>query len=316
MRKFAAVLIGLGAFLLVAGLLLRFYAYPRLAVVPLDQNSQSVVVGENSQFFDIESLSPQTGTITTTVTVIGDKKAGEDASNELDERIAVWDKGSVTDNNDSEPPMTASTERIAFDRFTGEAVDCCDANEDGTPTNYDGLVFKFPFDTQQETYDYWDGSLGKAVPIDFEGTEELNGVETYVFKQDIPSTQVGTREVPALILGLTGGNVEADEYYENVRTIWVEPNTGVMMKVLEQQKQELRLDDKQLTLIDTDSAYTEDTIKENTDTYGPLGSQLKLVHSTIPVWGGIGGILLMVIGAVLGRRKNESDKDAEGPATA
>lgn len=316
MRKLAAVLIGLGAFLLVAGLLLRFYAYPRLAVVPLDQNSQSVVVGENSQFFDIESLSPQTGTITTTVTVIGDKKAGEDASKELDERIAVWDKGSVTDNNDAEPPMSATTERIAFDRFTGEAVDCCDSNVDGTPTKYDGLVFKFPFDTQKQTYDYWDGSLAKAVPIEYQGTEELNGVNTYVFKQDIPSTKVGTREVPALILGLEGGNVDADEYYENIRTIWVEPNTGVMMKVLEQQKQEVRKDDAQLTLIDTDSVYTDETIKDNTDTYGALGSQLKLVHSTIPVWGGIGGVLLMLIGALLGLRPGRSRKDAEGPATA
>lgn len=41
MRKvLPAIILAAGAFFLTMGLLFRFYAYPKLAVVPVDQNSQ------------------------------------------------------------------------------------------------------------------------------------------------------------------------------------------------------------------------------------------------------------------------------------
>ena len=38
-RLLGPILVGIGAFLVVTGLLARFYAYPALAVAPMDQNS-------------------------------------------------------------------------------------------------------------------------------------------------------------------------------------------------------------------------------------------------------------------------------------
>lgn len=52
MRK-SAIVLGFGAFFLTCGLLFKFYAYPRLAVVPLDQNTRQVVEGPDSTYLDV-----------------------------------------------------------------------------------------------------------------------------------------------------------------------------------------------------------------------------------------------------------------------
>ena len=50
-----AIIMGVGAFILTMGLLFRFYAYPKLAVVPNDQNTTQILQDPNAKFFD----SPQ-----------------------------------------------------------------------------------------------------------------------------------------------------------------------------------------------------------------------------------------------------------------
>ena len=57
MRRIAGpLLFGLGAFLLVAGLLLRFYAYPKLATAPIDQNSVTRLEATGATLFDSSTL--------------------------------------------------------------------------------------------------------------------------------------------------------------------------------------------------------------------------------------------------------------------
>ena len=81
MRK-SAIVLGFGAFFLTCGLLFKFYAYPRLAVVPLDQNTRQVVEGPDSTYLDVENLKITTGLLTTVATVIGDPDASKAASEE------------------------------------------------------------------------------------------------------------------------------------------------------------------------------------------------------------------------------------------
>ena len=76
-RIVGLVLLGLAAFLLTMGALVKWYAYPRLAVVPLDQDSVSTSVGENMTYFDTGTLSEQTDTLTSTLRTIGDVKASD-----------------------------------------------------------------------------------------------------------------------------------------------------------------------------------------------------------------------------------------------
>ncbi len=51
-RLLGPILIGLGMFLVAAAALIRFYAYPTLAVAPIDQNSVTLLSAEDATIFD------------------------------------------------------------------------------------------------------------------------------------------------------------------------------------------------------------------------------------------------------------------------
>lgn len=316
MRKvLPAIVMGVGAFLLVLGLLLKFYAYPQLAVVPLDQNTQQIVQDENASFFDATTVSPSSGTLTTVATVIGDPEASEQASEELGQKVAVWNLGQKSDNNDDDQPMTASQEKVVFDRHTGEAVNCCGESIDGQEVRHEGLVVKFPFDTQQsDDYRWWDSTTRAAYPVSFEGEEDLAGVRVYKFTSEVPKTQYMTQELPGNLFGgaPNSGAVNAERFYENKRTFWVEPVTGVVLDRTEEQKQEFAYDGQILPALDTVSRFTQETVDKNIDQYGPLSTQLKAVQSTASIPMIILGALLLLAGLLwsllAGRARSGSDE--------
>src|SRR5947209_4465570 len=88
MKVLGRVLYGLGIFLLVLAPLLRFYAYPHLAVVPIDQVSDTTSVGPNSTVFYLDGLTVKNGVeLTYKRRVIGNVAE----SNKAGGNIAVWD---------------------------------------------------------------------------------------------------------------------------------------------------------------------------------------------------------------------------------
>jgi hypothetical protein len=321
LRKFLpAIVIGVGAFLLTLALLMRFYAVPKLAVVPLDQNSTQVVMGPNSTFLDVENLKIEKGTLKTIATVIGDPEASKEASKKTGRDLAVWDKGQYTDNNDTPPPMDGSTDRIVFDRYTGEAVNCCGENADGEPVEHKGQLVKFPFFTEKKTYDYWDGTTKKAYPAEFKGVETIMGMKVYRFEQDVPRTQTEELEVPAFLFGLPDKPIMAKRYYQNHRTFLIEPTTGVMIKLTEQQHQELEVPGAApITALDTTSAFDDATVKKNVDDYKSQSQQLAMIKSTGPVGSGLLGAILILAGlawSLLFGTKKRKVEQAAAPAAA
>lgn len=323
MRKvLPAVVIGLGAFLLTMGLLLKFVAYPRLAVVPLDMNTQAVVVDDDASFFDADNVKPATGKLTTISTVIGDPQASEDASEQTGRKVAVWELGQKSDNNDDNYPMSASTERVAFDRTTGEAINCCEENVDGTQVTHEGLVVKFPFDTQPvDTYRWWDGNTKAAYPVKYEGEDEVQGMGVYKFTTDVPLTKYATRELPDYALGLKdAGPIQADRYYSNKRTFYVQPATGVIIDRVEEQHQEFRAPGAEtLDALDTTSRFTQETVDANVEEYKSKGALLAAVNGPASYAMIVLGVLLLLAGVllslVLGRRRREDAAHAQ-PAYA
>lgn len=322
MRKFLpAIVIGVGAFLLTLALLMRFYAVPKLAVVPLDQNSTQVVLGPNSTFLDVENLKIEKGTIKTVATVIGDPEASKEASKKTGRDLAVWDKGQYSDNNDSPPPMDGGTERIVFDRFTGEAVNCCGENADGEPIEHKGQLVKFPFFTEKKTYDYWDGTTAKAYPAEFKGVETIEGLKVYRFEQEVPRTKTEEREVPAFLFGLPDKPVKADRYYQNHRTFLIEPTTGVMIKLTEQQLQTLEVPGAApITALETTSSFDDATVKKNVDDYKSKSAQLAMIKSTGPVGSGLLGAILILAGLawslLFGTKKRKVEASTAGAVAA
>lgn len=313
MRKFsrgAVTFLTLGAFLATLGLSMKFYAYDKLAVVPLDQNTRQIITDDNATFFDADNVAPGSGPIQATVTVIGDPDLAKEVSDELGVNAAVLTKGQDTDNNGEAPPMDFYEGTFAIDRFTGEALDWSGATEKGEPQTFEGQIIKFPFNTQKKTYQYWDGTIGAPMDMEYKGTEKVEGtdgsIETYRFEGYVPETVFGTREVPRGIFGLEDtSSVEATRTYENNRTIWVEPETGAMIKVEETQKQMLIWDEPgsvPVVAMDTVSSFTPETIQGNIDTYKSKAAALRAVRTWLPLTLGGIGALLVLIGAVMAFR--------------
>lgn len=326
-KKLGLILVGLGAFLLTVALLARFYAYGHLAVVPLDQDTTSVSEGPDATIFDIASQQEINVDLESVRTVVGDVEASEAASEELGRDVAVWETAVVNDEDPAgvgpdNPPRSASHDRVAFDRHTGETVQCCgtytstSADDRGAEikdtTSFEGLYFKFPFQTEQKTYQFWDGSVGEAPDIEFQKVETIEGLKVYRFVQQIPPTTVATINAPASIFGIDEeGDVALDRVYSNTRTLWIEPETGVIIRGQEEQHTVAEYQgDEVATLTDVVIGYNPDTISENVDTYSALSTQLKAIRIWVPVIGGVLGLLLLAIGAflLLARRSEETRK--------
>lgn len=320
MRK-AAIVIGLGAFFITMALLLRFYAYGQLAVVPLDQNTQQVVVDKHATFFDADNVKPGAGTLTTTARVIGDPAASKKASKASGKDIAVMTKGQTSDNNNEAPPMDAWTGTFTIDRYTGLPVHCngCPETQDGKPVRYVGQLIKFPFQTAKKDYQYWDTTVSAPMTMKYVDTEQIKGLTVYRFQGTVPPTKFRTQEIPRGAFGLPDiHGVVADRSYSNDRTLWIEPETGVIIKLQEKQHQELKDPEpgaKLLNALTTDSVMSDATVTKNVDDYKSKATLLKILRIWAPLLLALLGIILLLGGiamSVLGRQDRRDDEDPSG----
>lgn len=317
-RKTGLALVGLGVFVLALALLSRFYMYDRIAVVPLDQERVLVSEGSDATIFDIATQSEVTTDLVSTRNVVGEVKASEAAQDSTGKDLTVWEtlvytrKAGETVGEDN-PPLAATHDRVAFDRHTAEVVDCCGnyltteadlvtgAEERDTQTPIEGLYYKLPFDAQKKTYQFWDGSLKQATDMVYKGTESIQGLTVYRYEQVIDPTNVGQFTAPASFFGIDQeGDVTLDEIYGNTRTLWVEPETGVIIRGQEDQNVVAQYQGQDVgTLTSVLIGYNDATVTANVDDYKPLASQLKLIRVWVPLIGGIVGALLIVIGLAL-----------------
>ncbi|MDT0201317.1 DUF3068 domain-containing protein [Nocardioides sp. AE5] len=296
----------MGAFCLVAAVLLRFYAYDKVAVAPVDQNSVSTLVGPNATVFDTGELEEIQTELTTTAKTVGDIDATEKAP----DNVVVWITTSSTKSADG-VIRSRSVEKIAFDKVTGEAVNCCGEyieSDEGARENVrrKGLLVKFPFRTEKKTYQWWDDSVGDAVPIKYVKTEKVEGLETYMFQHTIEPVVTSTIDLPAEMLGEVGDEtLTAEMTYSNVRTLWVEPATGVVIKRSEKQHNTIRYNgEDKIVTTDVDTGFDAKTIKENADTYGSLATMLGLVRTWIPLLFLLLGLGLIAFGVVRVRQES------------
>jgi Porin PorA len=291
-RRVGYVLVFLGLFLIFFGALERLYAYPRLKKAPLDQYSQPVATGTGTYFNrSPDKLAEVTGAELRNVrTVRGDVKAGSD-------EVAVWDSFNSTVAVADNGVITATQERIALDRVTGQSVGCCGENP-----AHQGLTLKFPFDTQKQSYQFWDGPANAASPAEFSGEEVVEGVDVYRFVQRIDPKTLRTQEVP----GSLAGDPEADSVttnvvYSNTKTLWVEPATGIIVKAQQDVAQVLETPDGEpvLTLLDAVLTYDEATVKANAQDAASGAGQLRLLGTVLPVGAVLLGLVLTAAGLFL-----------------
>ena len=311
-RYLGPVLFGLGAFLLVAGLLLKFYAYPRLALAPIDQDSVTKLQAKGATIFDTSTLQPITTDLSVQSRTVGDVKA----SKARGDNVRVWVDTTSIRSSDG-VVRSRSTVRTPFDGYTAEAVNCCGAFDESTQgdrkaVKRTGLVYKWPFDTQKKSYKVWDDTLGSTGTAKFVRETTTNGLKTYEFKMVIPRTKVGTQEVPASVVGEPGtGNVDADSMYGTTNEYQIEPLTGAIVTQSLASTSTLAVDgqDRQTTLKAT-IEYTPAQVASYAKQFKSNAAQLRLVRTTGPIITIVLGLILLALGFVFGRRRAEPGAEA------
>lgn len=312
MKRAASYLaLGLGVFLLIFGIAVKFFVAPAAVKAPLQiplKYRTIIATGQNFEFLNAATLQEDTISVYITRHLQGDVSAG-------DSKVAVYDESLCLTRDDGSHPgcvdksdprlITNSTDRIAFDRVSGYAVNNpkYKANVDGdTSIQHVGLGYKFPIDTNKHTYQYFDTVVGKPFPMNYVDTEKLKGLTVYKFVQQINNQPVLTNRV-------------LPSTYTNTRTVWVEPTTGAIIKGSEDLTQTLT----GRATLDPNSALQDPSLEGKVALKGllvfddntvSLQAQLakdnlpkiQLVRIILPLIGVILGLILLVIGVLMLRR--------------
>jgi hypothetical protein len=303
MRVFARVLLGLGAFLLVVGILALTYAPGMVKKTPLDVDTTTDYAGQAAK------LDPTTGAFDMKPayairhTMADSKKSSSDTVIMVENACAVFDTGGakVCVNGNDPDLITASTDCFAEDRVTALAVD--DKNLPSTCVPHEGLVNKFPFDVEKKTYPFWDGDVGNAVDIDYVGTKNLFGLDTYEFQYTVKDVPINIADDdPA-----TPADDTIKGTYDNTVTVYVDPKTGSIVKSGQHQQQFL---DDGTPAADVTLTQTDASVKDFVDDAKAADLQLTVLLTVVPIVGIVGGILCLVGGFILIRRERSGEPAA------
>jgi hypothetical protein len=287
-RTLRPVLAGLGAFLVVFGLLLRFYAAPRLIAAPSDFYAVISLTDPHASYFDEGTLTTiRNATLTFTNTIRGDSAASTG-------KIAIWDSYTVLADPKRGVQLQATFQRSAFDRRTGELTNCCGASvNDDTRVRQDGIGLVFwPIGTRPATYQVYDTNTERAWPATYRGTAVVQGLSTYVFTQQIPATVVQQLPgVPTSLFGLsgparTGVPIDAEE---RIRSVLYVPAGRTQLVVASADLTMTPGSQRWLANLSRRNAASIETVRQS----GPLGA--------IAV-----GVLLLLAGTVPPRLRNHA----------
>jgi hypothetical protein len=325
-RVTGAVLFGLGVLALVFAAGLAFIVGPRVERLPYDlDRTETVAEAPNATFLQITKgvAEVKQGDLRSTITVQPDTRETAKLEGDLDGEAVVWLVGQKVINIDNNDLISAYSTALALDRKTAAAQpwdgQWLDTGNNRESVRYSGQIYKFPFGTEKKTYQIFDRDINATQPANFIKTEEINGLETYQFTQEIRG---GRQEVPndrlqVLLSQLVPGATAGEIVYNNTRTVWVEPTTGQYIKVQEKQEKTLVGNNGQSAkILDAVFTYTDDTIARNVDTASSNRQQLQIVK----LWGPIGllviGLILVVVGLMLATRRGRGRHAALAEETA
>lgn len=289
------VLVGLAAFLVVAGLLFQFWAPDQLKRAPIDTDELTELEGVAllpANFAEPSNLEQAD------VKVYQGTKSDTDKS---DDDVAVYneytclvrDLGEIASCVDAEDPegrlVTVDEDRFATDRRTGEAVnDVKYIGEDAVP--HAGLINKWPFDVEKKSYQVWDGMVGDSVEAKFVEETSLKGLDVYVFETDVTAEDVN------ILPDIPGTYIDQATWY-------VEPVTGSIVGKKEHQE---RLLDGDTLVLNLDVEFSDEEYTQKTDDAKANVKLLTLVTTTLPTVFYVAGALCAVAGGLLIRRRRRA----------
>ncbi|WP_241472422.1 DUF3068 domain-containing protein [Mycolicibacterium neoaurum] len=339
--RFAACgLLGLGAALLIAALLLSTYTHGKIAKIPLNLDADLVSEGTATALDPASLSSPERFVINQDVPVALQQQLSVEAPANAD--VVTLQVGSSlrrTDQQQDKGLLLAMVDTVTLDRTTAEAVSS-DTNpggavqkprtieDDAPPTNialpHEGLSYRFPFGTEKKTYPYFDPIAQKAFDANYDGEEDVNGLTTYRFTQNIGYDADGKLADPlkysslydndedsevtarASLWGVEAENPEdpitMNRYYAAKRTFWVDPITGTIVRAEDHgfhyySRDALR---PEVTFAEFDVTSTEKTVESQVAAARNEADHLALWTRILPITFTALGLVTLVGGALLG----------------
>ncbi|WP_197504714.1 DUF3068 domain-containing protein [Mycobacterium sp. 852002-51163_SCH5372311] len=335
MLRFGACgIIGLGAALLIAALLLSTYTSKRITKIPLNVDATLISNGSGTAL-DAASLSTDHVVTNQNVQLVSQQQIT--VENPANADVVTFQAGTSvrrTDRQKDSGLLLAIVDFVTLNRKTAMAVSNPSGfvqkprafNDDNPPTTtplpHTGLSYRFPFHTEKKTYQYFDPIAQKPFDATFEDEEDVNGLTTYRFKQNVGYNAAGTLtdpiEYPSLLTNREDGKIttsakmwgvagEPDEqitmtrYYAAQRTFWVDPVTGTIVKKTERANHYFARDKMkpELRLADYTVTFTEDTVESQVNAARDERDRLALWSRVLPITFTAVGLIALVGGGLL-----------------
>lgn len=299
------VLLAVGGFLLVAGLVALIWAPDVVKRTPKDVDSVTHLAGTGGKI-DTSTGEIEVGPVVASSITKQDSEAStDDVAVFVNHSCLMIDEGEVPDCIDDTDPrlLSASTSLFATDRETALTVPNANFLPEGS-TQAEGLQNKWPFDAEKKTYPYWDGTAGMAVDAVYDREQRIQGMTTYVYKVVVEDAPIEVAE------GITGT-------YSSTKEIYIDPITGAIIHQTDDQ--ERWIDDGPQAL-ELNLSFTEEQQKKNVEDAKSNQRSLDLVTKWVPIGGIVGGLIALVGGLFLVLREERRPTDnasddvyADGP---
>jgi hypothetical protein len=276
--------VAVGAFLLTGAAMLRWYAEPRAALVPLDPDVTITLTGTGA-VYDLALGGARVGPLTERVAIRGGGRAAGVAVWTVDRRLAG--AGGV--------PLRLADERVSLDRRTAVAVACC-----GERPGHAGLTYLFPAGLARVDQTVFDPTTGRTAPARYAGEEVVAGLRAYRFEQSVPETDLRAGELPgapALAATTNPAKLTGRVLAASQRTLWVEPASGVVVGVEERRRERLvPAAGAPVTLLDARLRTDAGSVRRLAELAGDRRARLVALRTTAPRACAVAGVVLLLAG--------------------
>jgi Porin PorA len=338
LRIAACGILGLGAALLIAALLLTTYTAGKIKKIPLNIDTTLISNGTGTAL-DPASLSAQKFVIDKNVPLVSQQQVSVETPSNAD--VVTLQVGTTvrrTDKQQDNGLMLALVDSVTINRRTAMAVSD-DSHPGGAvqkprtiednkpPTNialpHEGLAYRFPFSTEKKTYPFFDPIAQKAYDANYEGEEDVNGLTTYKFQQNVgydadgklvdplkyaslyDSDEDGVVTARASLWGLPGDPDEPitmTRFYAAQRTFWVDPVSGTIVKSQERANHYYARDGlkPEYALVDYTVTSTEETVEAQVSAARDERDRVALWSRILPITFTGAGLVALIAGALLG----------------
>src|ERR1700756_502256 len=338
MLRFAAcAIIGLGAALLIAALLLSTYTSTRITKIPLNIDATLISNG-NGPALDSASLSGDHLVVNQNVPLVSQQQVSVESPANADVvTVQVGSSVRRTDKQKDSGLVLAIVDTVTLNRRTAMAVSD-DTHTGGSvqkprsfgdenpptaiPLRHEGLAYRFPFHTEKKTYRYFDPIAQKPFDVNYASKEDVNGLITSRFTQNVGYNADGKLVAPVVYASLYPGNedgkvtasaamwgVQGDpgdqvtmtRYYAAQRTFWVDPVSGTIVKQTEHANHYFARDPlkPELTLADYRVTSNEDTVESQVNAARDERDRLALWSRVLPITFTAVGLIALIGGGII-----------------